>query len=1326
MNKNKLKSYAPATRRAFIQAVTDRAHFWGLGEKGSESVEERSDIAIIGGRAFPRKVATQIKGLAERIKRDGFDHVMEAVAYTWFNRFMAIRYMEIHGYFEHGFRVLSSPNNSPVPQILEQVTHVKLSGLNQDEMIALKLDGTKDAELYRMLLVAQCNALHEAMPFLFEKIDDETELLLPDNLLHSDSLIRKLVTEIDEDDWQEVEIIGWLYQFYISEKKDQVIGKVVKSEDIPAATQLFTPNWIVKYMVQNSLGRMWLATYPNSPLRQKMEYYIEPAEQTDEVKAQLAAITPDSLDPEAITFMDPANGSGHILVEAYDLLKEMYMERGYSSREFPRLILEKNLYGLDIDDRAAQMAGFALLMKARKDDRQILQGDNPVKLNVMAIQDSGEWTVDSGQFFSLSLLLGEGKVSRQDITDLVDLFKYGKTFGSLITVREALADKLPSMARLVEENLAKGDLFAQRAAMALLPIIKQAEVLAKKYDCVVANPPYMGSKGMNIQLKGFAKEFYPNSKSDLFAMFIERTIQFLMPNGLQGMITMHSWMFLSSFIHIREKLLDNKSIITMAHLGARAFSEISGEVVQTTVFIIFNQHLRGYKPSFFRLVDGQEEQKRKALQNRENLFSQAIQDSFKKIPGNSIAYWVKNSTVTLFEQSKKLLDVADFKTGITTGDNIRFMRFWYEVPYNKIQFGSFPNEKINHNKKWIPCKSGGDYRKWYGCNIDIINWENDGFEIKNFFDENGNRKSTIRNESYMLRESLTWSKLSTNLNVRWSENGFLFDAVGLSVFADKQTLLFLIGLLNTKNADYFINIFNSSMSILLTDLGNIPFPLEDKIDIKRKQQINESVESMIKMSKFDWDSIETSWNFKLFPWLTSPLKNSNVDQSWQNWQNHCAVQLKRMQELETENNRIFIEAYGLQDELTPEVPDEQITLARANREQDMKRLISYAIGCMMGRYRLDRPGLIYAHSGNDRFWDIYGQVDSEQWLVDSNAGRKKGGEDGGAELSGFDRLAEGDGSGRADLSGNKAVSKGGVLRSDEPDQKGGSFDTIEYSGRSGEEVNSGVPQLSVNCSGIASGSGDTTPDSNPSQLFHTGTGNTNSLVTGRTLENALISPVKASLTTNHCPLTTIFPPDDDGIIPVMDVQWFPDDAASRFEEFLKVAWSPETLEENLKFVADSLSPRSGETPRETIRRYISTQFFKDHLQIYKKRPIYWLFSSGKLRAFECLIYLHRYNEATLSRMRNEYVTPLHGKLSARVEYLAHEIDSASTTSARNKLQKELDTIKKKQAELSAFDDLLRHYADKRISLDLDDGVKVNYSKFGNLLAEFKTVTGGME
>ena len=608
MNTSTIKAYAPKARNDFIQVVTERANLFGIyGDDHIEPMDTKGDVTIIGERVFTLKAGELRNRLIQRIQREGFDRIMESVAYTWFNRFVAIRYMEINGYLDHGCRVFSNPGGSDIPEILTKAADIDLSGLDKDKVIELRLAGDKDNELFRMLLIAQCSALHESMPFLFDAIDSETELLLPDTLLHTNSVIRKMVNAIQEDLWKEVEIIGWIYQFYISEKKDQVIGKVVKSEDIPAATQLFTPKWIVRYMVQNTLGRMWMTTYPDSTLKNKMEYYIEPAQQEPDVQAEIDRITPKELNPEEITFLDPACGSGHILVEAYDLFKEIYLERGYRTRDIARIILKKNLFGLEIDDRAAQLAGFALLMKARQDDRRILTRDD-VKLNVMAIQEGKETDLRNiGLFF-----MGEDHQETPKILkELVKTFENGKTFGSLITIPEHITEKIDDVKAVVNEKL--GGWLRNSDAQNIGVLVDQASILAKKYDCVVTNPPYMGSKGLNPKLKEFAKKRFPDSKSDLFAVFIERNFDLSLRSGFIGMITMQSWMFLSSFEKLRENILSKKTILSMAHLGTRAFDSIGGEVVSTTVFILKNTHHPAYRGAFFRLVDGNSEADKKAI-----------------------------------------------------------------------------------------------------------------------------------------------------------------------------------------------------------------------------------------------------------------------------------------------------------------------------------------------------------------------------------------------------------------------------------------------------------------------------------------------------------------------------------------------------------------------------------------------------------------------------------------------------------------------------------------------------------------------------------------
>ena len=1199
MNTAQIKAYAPKARRDFIQAVTEKANQVGLSAENIEPVEIKGDVAIIAGRPFPEKVGELQKKLAERIQKDGFDQVMESAAYTWFNRFAALRYMEIHNYLGHGFRVLSSRGNSNVPEILEEAANADLPGLDRKKVMELRLAGDKDNELYRILILAQCNALNKSMPFLFEKIDSETELLLPDNLLHSNSPVRKLVEEIDEEQWNEVEIIGWIYQFYISERKNEVIGKVVKSEDIPAATQLFTPNWIVKYMVQNTLGRMWLATYPDSPLKGKMEYYIEPAEQEPEVQKQLNAITPKDLNPEEITFLDPASGSGHILVEAYNVFKEIYLERGYRTKDIPRLILEKNLYGLDIDDRAAQLACFAVLMKARRDDRRILSRDD-LKLHVMAIQETSSFDTEAlnrnllkekvirftgenelfpdfeGQMALRTIKRPE--VSRDDVIELLELFHHSKTFGSLITIPESLAEKLPLFARLIEDKLQNGDMFERTAASKFKPVVEMAMTLARKYDCVVANPPYMGNSYLNPLLKQYLKTNYKEFEKDLFSVFIIRNRKSSKTEGQLGIMSPFVWMFISRYENLRFILISKTTLTTLVQLE---YSGFTGATVPICAFTFTNYHCMSFKGSYIRLSEfrGADNQAPKTLEAIRNpncdWYYATKTDEFKKIPGSPIAYWIPRKCIDAYTKFSTISHFF-FSDGLTkTGDNEKFLRLFWEVNW----------ERSCKKDLYRQCVKGGEYKPYWGNSDIFVKWSaEDRLHYKN------DNVARITPEYLWEEEGITWTKTTSSRNsFRLLDRGSIAETAGPAIFPkDSGLTYYTLGFLCSKVTEYFIKFINPTLSSQTSDILSLP------IAIQNVGKVSDITKKAISISRNDWNNFETSHNFQYVPLLNPQLKVQRVSKSFYNWDNQCNTIAKNFKQLLEYNNRLFIEAYGLQDELTPEVPEDQITLALADRETDIKRLISYAIGCMMGRYSLDHPGLIFAHSGNENFWEIYNQKTN--------------------------------------------------MHSDNP--------SLRSSRLCGE-----------------------------------------------------------------------FQPDDDGIIPVMDQNWFPDDATNRFVEFLKVAWSLKTLDENLKFVADSLKPKNNEAPVDTIRRYLSAGFFKDHLKTYKKRPIYWLFSSGKQKAFECLVYLHRYNESTLPRMRSNYVTPLQGKFNARLDYLKTEKDALDTVSAKKKIQKEIDILKKKQAELSAFDIKLRHYADMKILLDLDDGVKVNYDKFGNLLAEKKAVTG---
>ena len=1165
MNRNTLEAYAQKARRDFIAAVTARVASYGLTAKSVEPVVEEGDVAWVGAHAFPRTAVEARKRLEEQIRRDGFGQVMEAMAYTWFNRLAAIRYMELHGYLGHGYRVLSHPDGQPYPEILEHAADVDLPGLDREKAVELKLDGSKDEELYGLLLKAQCNALHQAMPFLFEPIGDETELLLPGNLLHTDSLIRQMVEGIDESAWRQIEIIGWLYQFYISEKKSQVIGKVVASEDIPAATQLFTPNWIVKYLVQNSLGAQWLATYPHSQLKAEMDYYIEPAEQTDEVTAQLAAITPSTLNPEALTLIDPASGSGHILVEAYDLFKVIYLERGYQKRDVVRLILEKNLFGLDIDGRAAQLTGFALMMKARADDRRLFERD--VKLNVMAL-------VDSKGFDAERLAQGVGLahygLQLGDLTELKRLFEHATTFGSLTQVPEGLAAKLPALKQLSEAP--DHDLFESGALKWLGLLVRQAEMLTAQYDVVVANPPYMGSKFHVQVLKKFLKDHYKGYEKDVFSAFIDRDLAFSKPHGRLGFMSPFVWMFISSHEHLRTRLIDDETITSLIQLE---YSGFDGATVPICTFTLQKGHVVSQKGCFIRLsdfrgADSQAPRTLEAIRNRDcGWFFEAAQDEFKKIPSSPVAYWV--SFLRVFDLDK-VGDTYISGGRIKTHDGQKYFRFIWEIPRT--------------SQRWRRIVKGGDFRKHAGNENFVFDWSP---EAVAFYESKGG----LYPEYFRQQDGVCWSKItSANPSFRIKRAITEYDSASPTIFnAQLRFDSFMVALLNSPVATILLKAINPTLNTQVADVMALPVC---NVTEAKKVDISAREHRLIDMAVADWNSFETARDFRACPLLSianeglQTLESSNA--TWITQNRETIAEMKRLEE---ENNRLFIDAYGLENELTPDVPIEQITLTvnpasryggnlteeerwTRFREDTMEELVSYAIGCMMGRYSLDAPGLIYAHNGN------------------------------------------------------------------------ANFDATRY---------------------------------------------------------------------------TKFPADSDGIVPLTDYEWFGDDAGHRLIEFISAAWDAARLEDNLAFMADNLSPRDNESSRKTLRRYLSDSFFKDHLQTYRKRPIYWLFSSGNEKAFQCLVYLHRYNEGTLARMRTEYVIPLQGMMASRVLRLEDDIAADTSTTHHKRLEKERATLVKQQSELREFDEKLRHYADQRISLELDDGVKINYGKFGDLLAEVKAVTG---
>ncbi len=1223
MNTSQLKTYAPKARLKFIEAIKTKLRTLGIEEGKIAEVERSGDFIFIQKQPFPKSIESARQQIIQKIQKLDFEQVLEQYAYTWFNRLCAIRFMELHdGYLDHGYRVLSHSQREQGLDFLDSAVEVaEYFGLDSKEIIDLKLEH-QDEQLYRKLLLAQCNQLHDAMPFLFDPIDSVTSLLLPDDLTRSDSIIMDLVQQVDEESWQQVEIIGWLYQFYISELKDEVIGKVVATEDIPYATQLFTPNWIVKYMVQNSLGRYWLQTYPNTVvtidgeekrLKEVLEYYIEPAEQEDSVKAQLAEIIPQSIDPTTIKVIDPASGSGHILVEAYDLLKLIYQSQGHRERDIPKLILENNIFGLDIDDRAEQLTGFALMMKARQDDRRIF--GRGIHLNICAFQNSDELNADQiwqalnlnqawqagshvDMFGQAQADLGAEETDLRFalIQDIIVKFKDAKAFGSLLSVDNKHEVTLFDLKNTLNDLIVNGDSLQKGSAEKLLPIIEQAWILSQRYDAVIANPPYMGAKFYDKSLKSFINKFYPDSKSDLYSVFIEKNFELAKVNSFISMITIPNWIFLSSFSSLREKIINNKTIDSFVHIGRGVWGSDFG----SCAFIIRNSYISNNRAIYKRLFDVQGSVVSNEIL-KERYFSYShyltITDVFKVIPGTPFAYWISDTLRKTFKEDK-VGNLFNLAVGLQTGDNNKFLKEWSEVDISKCFFDcKNDQDSIDSKLKWFPYNKGGERRRWYGNHEWVINWDNSGKEIKSA------SGSVIRNPQFYFKESVSWGLVtSSTTSFRLYPRGFIHDVGGMSIFGDDQNLQ-IISLLNTPIVSVLVKVLNPTINLQISDVASIPF-LDKGAKVTTEKLI---ALKCIRIAKCDWDLYERSWNFKKLHLIELGSDNNDLKETYSTARKAWLNMVFDIKKLEEENNRIFIDLYSLQNELTPEVPLKEITLTcnphyryggEATEEQFEQRLqsdtiaelISYAIGCMMGRYSLNREGLVYAHEGNVGFDDL---------------------------------VAE------------------------------GAYKT--------------------------------------------------------------------------------FPADEDGILPLLDEERFSDDVYSRFEQFIATAWNKETLQQNLDFIADSLrlyniKQKNGESSAETIRRYLSNHFYKDqHLKTYKSRPIYWLFSSGKQKAFECLVYMHRFNDATLAKMRTQYVLPLMGQLTARAQFLSDaDKDTSLSPAEKTKYAKEADNLHKKLNELKDFDAELKHHIEQKISIDLDDGVKVNYGKFAKLLAETKKVTGNKE
>lgn len=957
MNKTAVKNYAVWARKELMKLVTQKAYEYEVTEANLPSFNADS----VHGRLLDNYEKEQLRQLITEVRQNGFDHVVEEVAYTWFNRFIALRYMEVNNYLPQRIRVFTNESNEFKPELLTEAIHIELDGLDKQKVFDY-IEQNNQEDLYKYLLLTICNDMNQYLPDMFTSISDYKSLLMPDNLLKEDGILGRMITDIDEDAWtDQVQIIGWLYQYYNSELKDSVMKKKnYEKDDIPAATQLFTPDWIVRYMTENSLGRLWIDGHPDFD-HGSWKYYLEEAEQKPEVTEQLNRIRKErsKLKPEDIKVIDPCMGSGHILVYAFDVLMDIYRDQGYSDRDAAKLILEKNLYGLEIDERAYHLAYFALMMKARSYNRRILSKDT--KINVLEIREtSGALKPEYDRF------LGEHKELAQYLTNE---FKEAKELGSILNL-SCTVEQLNNLENHIdnlENKFLNIDLMAyeviEEINVLLMPLIRQAKQLTQKYDAVITNPPYMLP---SPKQKPYLQKNYSDSKADLFAVFIEKCHSLTKKNAYQAMITMHSWMFLSSFEKLRNKLLINNTIVNMAHLGARAFEDIGGEVVQTTSFVFENTYIRDYQSSYKRLVDyNSQDGKENEYLSGKNLYVSSS-ENFSKIPGSPIAYWCGDSIYNSFS-GETLNEYGVSRKGMATGLNDEFVRIWSEIEFKKIGFELTREDAAKSKFKWFPYSNGGNYRKWYGNNYYIVNWENDGYRLQNEKVEDGSRTRAVNlNLDYIFKENIVWNSITSSENsFRFNNKGYLFSSASNAWFGKDK--LYILGFLNSKVARYVKLIINPTLNANPGDIAKLPIIMNESKNVEIKKDVEETLIA----SRRDWDSFETSWDFAIHPLIKR--HTSTIKEAFDLWSKECNDRFNTLKSNEEELNRIFIDLYGLQDELDPYEEDRDVTVRKADLVRDIKSFISYAVGCMFGRYSLDKEGLVFAGgSFDDTYWKYRG------------------------------------------------------------------------------------------------------------------------------------------------------------------------------------------------------------------------------------------------------------------------------------------------------------------------------------------------------------------
>lgn len=1176
MDKNAIKKYAVWARKELISRVAQKAQQYGITE--TEMVDAGADS--VNGKVLPAEEMQQRRALIAQINEKGYQQVMEEVAYTWFNRFSALRFMEVNGYLPSHVRVFTDENNAFKPQILAEALHLELDKLDKDKVYALK-ETEQTEELYKYLLIVQCNALNSILPGMFQTIADYTELLLPDNLLREGSVIEQMISQIPEDNWQDaVQIIGWLYQYYNSEKKDDVFAALKKNvkitkENIPAATQLFTPDWIVRYMVENSLGRLWVEGHPDAkaqllptpeeqaaytagnrdPEDTKWHYYLEEAQQEPQVQVQLSEIGKQYADltPEQIKVIDPCCGSGHILAYLFDVLMQIYENYGYTSRDAVTSILQNNLYGLDIDDRAAQLAYFAVMMKARRYDRRFFS--HTTQPHVYAIAESNRIEKPDVEYFC------NGKLELKDAmhTILTQLYD-AKEYGSILTITPQDWDAL--YARF-DEVADESSFHRESIRKKLLPLVRVAQTLAQKYDVVVTNPPYMGASNMNPKLNEFIKQNYTDYKSDFFSAFIVKCSNMAKPECYCSFFTPYVWMFIQSYEKLRQYLYQQATLETLIQFEYSAFEEAT---VPVCTFTFSNRYVNK-KGCYLRLVDfrgGMEVQRQKTLEAMTNhdcgFYYEQSTDNFAKIPGSPVAYWVSNNFLKAFDNEKiGKYTISDGQT--KTGNNDKYLRLLWEVPVSEIGKG----------KHWVLHAKGGAFRRWYG-NIDtLIDWSDSAREHYRT-----DHVARIAPEYIWFRKGICWTLISSNKlhGFRLLDDNSTFNLAAPSVFFNNDRMMFyILGYLNTKFSQEIIALLNPTLNTNISDIT--AQPLYYGKSPEQEDMVINLVSQNIALSKADWDSFETSWDFTRHPFIKAITKYPNrmdigniyLAECYDIWAGECEERFEKLKANEEELNRIFIDIYGLQDELTPEVEDKDVTVRKADLGRDVRSFISYAVGCMFGRYSPTYDGLAYA---------------------------------------------------------------------------GGTWDDGKYN---------------------------------------------------------------------------IYKPDADGIIPICDDEYFEDDMMGRFVEFVRVVYGDSSLEDNLRFIANALGGKG--QPKEVIRNYFLNDFYADHCKIYQKRPIYWLFDSGKKNGFKCLIYLHRYQPDTIARIRTDYVHEQQARYRTAIEGLEKQVAAATSTSERVKLTKQLNKVQAQDAELHQYEEKVHALADQMIKIDLDDGVKHNYEIFKDVLAKIK-------